>query len=226
MWRKLQSSSFYKDSYAVHLALHLVYEANHKPKKFLFNGKEQTLERGQTLSGRFALALDTGMHPSTIRNKLALLKKVGFLDIKPTNKFSIITIIKYSYYQNATNYPDTKQDNNRTTDGQQMDTNNKLKELKELNKEIEKPVKFEKPTPIQVKEYALSIGFASLNPQAFCDHYESKGWLIGKSPMKDWRAAVRTWKHKDNPIYQKPTIDTTGLGADTIAALKEGGMIK
>jgi hypothetical protein len=33
-----------------------------------------------------------------------------------------------------------------------------------------------------------------MDPVRFWDFYESKGWVIGKSPMKDWRAAVRTWE--------------------------------
>lgn len=51
-----------------------------------------------------------------------------------------------------------------------------------------------KPTAEEVTAYALLIGF-KLNGHHFCDYYESKGWVVGKSPMKDWRAAVRTWKH-------------------------------
>jgi hypothetical protein len=54
-----------------------------------------------------------------------------------------------------------------------------------------------KPTPEEVAEYALSIGFA-LDGEEFCDFYESKGWCIGKSPMKCWKAAVRTWKRTAN----------------------------
>lgn len=53
--------------------------------------------------------------------------------------------------------------------------------------------KFQKPTPEQVTEYAASIDF-ELDGQVFVDHYESKGWLIGKTKMRDWKAAVRTWK--------------------------------
>jgi len=61
-------------------------------------------------------------------------------------------------------------------------------------REVRTP-RFRRPTPEEVEEYAGSIDF-ELSGQAFIDHYESKGWKIGKSPMKDWRAAVRTWKHK------------------------------
>jgi hypothetical protein len=52
---------------------------------------------------------------------------------------------------------------------------------------------FVKPNPQEVTEYAASIGF-NLEGQRFLDFYESKGWLIGKSPMRSWQAAVRTWK--------------------------------
>lgn len=55
-----------------------------------------------------------------------------------------------------------------------------------------------RPRPEEVEKYALEIGF-KLNGSWFCDYYESKGWLIGKSPMKNWQAAVRTWKHKAAP---------------------------
>lgn len=52
---------------------------------------------------------------------------------------------------------------------------------------------FQKPTPEEITTYASSVGFA-LDGQKFWDFYESKGWVIGKSPMKDWKRAVSTWK--------------------------------
>jgi hypothetical protein len=55
---------------------------------------------------------------------------------------------------------------------------------------------FKKPTPSEVTEYAKSIGF-TLNGQYFCDSYEKKGWMIGRSPVKSWKACVKTWKHND-----------------------------
>jgi hypothetical protein len=39
----------------------------------------------------------------------------------------------------------------------------------------------------------------------FTDFYAAKGWLVGKSPMKDWRAAVRTWKQRDRQRLEPPT---------------------
>lgn len=53
--------------------------------------------------------------------------------------------------------------------------------------------RFVQPEPVAVTAYAASLGY-KLDGEAFCDYYESKGWLVGKSPMKCWQAAVRTWK--------------------------------
>ena len=99
LWRKFKDTSFYKDSYAVHLALHLIMRANHEDRKIVFNKEELTIHRGQTVAGRFTLADETGMHPSMIMRRLALLSNVGFLDIKSNNRFSLITIRNYKAYQ-------------------------------------------------------------------------------------------------------------------------------
>lgn len=61
--------------------------------------------------------------------------------------------------------------------------------------------KFSVPSPEQVTTYAKSIGF-DLDGQSFIDHYQSRGWKIGRTPIKDWQACVRTWKRRhqeDNP---------------------------
>jgi uncharacterized protein YdaU (DUF1376 family) len=65
------------------------------------------------------------------------------------------------------------------------------------NKIIEKKVsRFEKPTLSELKTYMLEIGMADVSEKWF-DYYESNGWLVGKNKMKNWRAAVRTWKNNN-----------------------------
>lgn len=54
---------------------------------------------------------------------------------------------------------------------------------------------FRKPTADEVAEYCKARG-NSIDPQGFVDHYESNGWLVGRNPMKDWKAAVRTWERR------------------------------
>jgi hypothetical protein len=60
------------------------------------------------------------------------------------------------------------------------------------NKGTSRP-RFAAPTLDQVSEYCLERK-NQVQPQAFIDFYASKGWVVGRSPMKDWKAAVRTWE--------------------------------
>lgn len=55
---------------------------------------------------------------------------------------------------------------------------------------------FIKPTVDEVKEFVQKHGY-TINPQAFVDFYEMKGWMVGKNKMKDWQAAVRTWQQRE-----------------------------
>ena len=61
---------------------------------------------------------------------------------------------------------------------------------------VEKKQRFVPPTVEQVAEYCLKRG-NKVDPQRWHDHYSAKGWVVGKSPMKDWKAAVRTWEQRD-----------------------------
>lgn len=54
---------------------------------------------------------------------------------------------------------------------------------------------FQKPTIEEIRQYCLEEGY-NIDAEQFFNFYESKGWLVGKSPMKDWKAAVRTWEHR------------------------------
>lgn len=57
-----------------------------------------------------------------------------------------------------------------------------------------KPAKrFQKPTLDELIAYKQKANLALVDCGAFFDFYESKGWVIGKNPMKDWQAAMRNW---------------------------------
>lgn len=66
-----------------------------------------------------------------------------------------------------------------------------------------KTKKFVKPSVEEIAAYCKERG-NSVNPDDFFNFYESKGWLIGKSPMKDWKAAVRTWEKNNFNRPQQP----------------------
>lgn len=57
---------------------------------------------------------------------------------------------------------------------------------------------FSPPSVDEVNAYCAEKGYA-LDADRFVDYYTSNGWRVGKNPMKDWKAAVRTWNRKENP---------------------------
>ena len=63
--------------------------------------------------------------------------------------------------------------------------------------------RFTIPTPEEVQAYCEDRK-NGISGQQFCDFYSSKGWKIGKEPMKDWKAAVRTWEMRRKD--QSPSI--------------------
>ena len=65
--------------------------------------------------------------------------------------------------------------------------------------------RFIPPTVDMVSEYCLERN-NSVDPEEFVDFYTSKGWLIGKNKMKDWKAAVRTWERSSKPKKQETNV--------------------
>lgn len=94
----------------------------------------------------------------------------------------------------------TKDNKAYTLDGipmvYQVDTQDRLG--KDSKDKDSKRKTFSPPSVEEVRDYCRQRG-NNVDPETFIDFYESKGWLIGKNRMKDWKAAVRTWeRNRDN----------------------------
>lgn len=82
-----------------------------------------------------------------------------------------------------------------------INTDNKHREenashsLGRAREEEPKSKRFIKPTVAEVRAYCQERE-NSIDAQTFIDFYESKGWRIGKDPMKDWQASIRTWEQR------------------------------
>ena len=62
--------------------------------------------------------------------------------------------------------------------------------------------RFTPPSVEEVAEYCRERENI-VDAERFCDFYASKGWKVGKEPMKDWKAAVRTWEKRDDTYSGK-----------------------
>ena len=79
--------------------------------------------------------------------------------------------------------------------------------------------RFSPPTVDEVKAYCQEQGYF-VDAERFVDHYESNGWMVGKNKMKNWKAAVRSWKARETHAK-----NNTGYvhGADRLAMMLRNG---
>lgn len=72
--------------------------------------------------------------------------------------------------------------------------------------------RFSPPSLDEVQAYIAERGSA-VDAQQFIDFYASKGWMVGKNRMKDWKAAVRTWeKRRKEEAGEHPTKQEYHVG--------------
>ena len=68
--------------------------------------------------------------------------------------------------------------------------------------------RFVKPNVEEIESYCKERN-NNVDAQQFLDYYESKGWKVGKSPMKDWKASVRTWEKNDYGYHKSYSEEPT-----------------
>jgi DNA-binding transcriptional MerR regulator len=168
----------------------MLLKANHK------DGKWQGIEvkRGQFISSLGNISNATGISIQTIRTILKKLEKTNEIEVKSTSQFTIVTISKYECYQEQNDDTNKPLTNNQQATNKQLTTNKNDKKERML---------FIVPSLQEVSAYCQERN-NNVDSQKFFDFYESKGWMVGKNKMKDWKAAVRTWedKSKSNQVEE------------------------
>lgn len=56
------------------------------------------------------------------------------------------------------------------------------------------PKRFTPPNEAEAQKYIEDMGFHWGCANDFIDHYQARGWKLNGQPMKDWKAAMRTWE--------------------------------
>lgn len=92
-----------------------------------------------------------------------------------------------------------------------------------INNSANAPRCFVKPTIEEVRAYCVERN-NNVDAESFVDFYESKGWMVGKNKMKDWKAAVRTWEksrgNNNKTTNYKQNATTNDLDPQITAQLR------
>ena len=155
-------------------------------------------EKGRLFDAMLLYA-ETGEEPRDFRGNERILWPAAKQDIDRMTQRS---------ETNKANGSKTKQNEANESEVERTEAAPSIKK-RNIKKDIEKEniltdVKEKRFTPPSVEEvsaYCLERG-NSVDAQTFVDFYTTKGWRVGKDPMKDWKACVRTWER--NRGYTKP----------------------
>ena len=183
--RQILEWEWYSDNNCFRVFLHLLLKANHKEKRF----KGIELKVGSIVTSRDLLARETGLSSQQIRTALNKLISTNEITSVTSSQGTILQIVSYEKYQIAT----SEITNEQPTSNQQSTT----------NKNVKKEKKFIIPTFNEVLEYCMQNNL-DVDGVKFINFYESKGWMVGKNKMKDWKAAIRTWVKPKQQVEISP----------------------
>lgn len=126
LYRSLRDWEYYGQPSAVTLWIHLLITANWEDKSF----RGESVPRGALITSIAHLSRDTGLSERTIRRWLDRFRASGMIEIKATNRWTSIKVLKYSTFQGIPEKQVTEQMTERVTE--QMTDNLRNKEDKEI----------------------------------------------------------------------------------------------
>ncbi len=195
--RQLLDHEHYTDSARLHVWLHLLLKATHKPIERTFNGRRITIQPGQLITGRKSISRDTGIHESKVQRILKRLRSEQQIDQQTGNRSSLVTVRNWNQYQATEQQPEHQPTGQRPADGPPADTDKKGRSEEETPPRTADHVGQgrEIPTLERVKDHAVIVGMSPADAEQFFDYYEARGWRTNTGQMvHNWQAMLRTWK--------------------------------
>lgn len=189
--RKIQDWRWWGIPHAMALWLFILVNANWKDGYFM----GELIPRGSFATSLPRLSECTGMDISTIRKWLKRFEEDGQIEQKVTNRFRVIKVLNYSTYQDVPDEGGSRLDSSQSSSqsSSQRPPNRTNITIEQSNNINNSSGRMKRPTLDEVREYIVEKNY-DVDPERFYDYYESNGWKVGKNPMKDWKACIRsTW---------------------------------
>ncbi len=203
--------------------IYLLLIVNHEAATTYFDGELVTVNAGQKITSVRKLADKFRWSRTKVTHFLSLLEQDNMIKVESDTKKTLLTIVNYAKYQvgepQKSHEKDSKEpqkSHTEATEKPQKDTNKNEKNDKNEKNNIppiiphgdnEKSKRFIPPSVEEVNDYCRERG-NDIDGEAFVSFYQSKGWRVGSSGMKDWKAAIRTWESKrgfkPKPKQEKP----------------------
>ena len=169
----------------------LLLMANFADGEMFSKGTLIEVKRGQVFRTIKYLSERWGWSTKKTKKFLLYLEKSRMIALKGLPQGTLITIEKYSDFQSEGLPRDTSEDLTGYQPGTNQEPQNKKNKKNKKNNNIFCP-----PSVDEVKAYCFERN-NKVDAETFVDFYSSKGWMVGKNKMKDWKAAVRNWERTE-----------------------------
>ncbi len=149
----------------------------------------------------------------TISKSLKKLQGMGFIKIEFDGRRRKVT-----YQADRKNFTGRGKDsfgqtvNNLRAAGKNSTSINTVKE--QVKEQVKKNRGFTPPNLEECMSTFKEAGSTTDEGEKFFNFYTSKGWMVGKSKMKDWKAAARNWIKRNNNEQRNTTTSKTSPSRD------------
>ena len=185
LFHQMLEWGWYGDTNTFRVFMHILLRANYKESEYLGH----KIGAGECVFGRKEWAKKLGLSERQVRTAISHLKSTNEITTKSTNKFTIIHIVKWEFWQieegKATTKTTSKKSNERPASDQQATTSKESKNTTTT------------PTIYDVRSYVAENNLV-IDPDYFFKYYETAGWVDNKGKrVKNWKLKALNWNKRE-----------------------------
>ena len=198
--RKIIDSAVFENPKILKLWIWCLCKASHKGYESMVGNQIVALQEGQFIFGRKKASSELKIKESMVYKYIKLLEKLEMINIKSNNKFSIITIEKWAFYQfdndEEQQQKEQQRNNKGTTKEQQRNTNKNVKNVKnvkeiiysdipELNEAIIAFIDYRKSIKKPMSDRAITLLLGKLNKMS--NSVQEQIEILNQSILNGWQ---------------------------------------
>ena len=198
--RKIIDSAVFENPKILKLWIWCLCKASHKGYESMVGNQIVVLQEGQFIFGRKKASSELKIKESMVYKYIKLLEKLEMINIKSNNKFSIITIEKWAFYQfdndEEQQQKEQQRNNKGTTKEQQRNTNKNVKNVKnvkeiiysdvpELNEAIIAFIEYRKTIKKPMSDRAITLLLGKLNKMS--NSVQEQIEILNQSILNGWQ---------------------------------------
>ena len=198
--RKIIDSAVFENPKILKLWIWCLCKASHKGYESMVGNQIVVLQEGQFIFGRKKASSELNIKESMVYKYIKLLEKLEMINIKSNNKFSIITIEKWAFYQfdndEEQQQKEQQKNNKGTTKEQQRNTNKNVKNVKnvkeiiysdvpELNETIIAFIDYRKSIKKPMSDRAITLLLGKLNKMS--NSVQEQIEILNQSILNGWQ---------------------------------------